>query len=135
MREPAIKKCQLAAAVHNDEAVDQSEGNPTSLKRLLHGWLREVPAPHDRQGVEMDHDLGIRRVAPRASSPGRVRQISNGVGNAGKSTQKWRVLTLRELLGLTRATVRESQEHRTWPPEVVLKFMAAEVVTRKDQRR
>ncbi|MCU1267359.1 MAG: hypothetical protein JWM21_3677 [Acidobacteria bacterium] len=135
MRDPAIKKSQLAAAVHNDEAVDQLEGNSISFKRLFHGWLSEVPARHERQRTDIDHDAGIRRISPAAQSPARVRQISKGTSTVSKSTQKWRVLTIRELLGLTRATVRESQEHRTWPPEVVLKFMAAEVVTRKDQRR
>jgi len=30
-----------------------------------------------------------------------------------------------------RATVRESHTHRHWPPDVVLKFCAAEVITRR----
>ena len=30
-----------------------------------------------------------------------------------------------------RATVRESHTHRHWPAEVVMKFLAAEVITRQ----
>jgi len=32
-----------------------------------------------------------------------------------------------------RATVRESHTHRHWPAEVVMKFMAAEVITRQSR--
>jgi hypothetical protein len=32
-----------------------------------------------------------------------------------------------------RATVRESNSHRHWPAEVVLKFLAAEVITRQSR--
>lgn len=129
MRELAIKKSQFASAL-NDETEDRVVDNPVSLKRLFHGWLREVPRPH-RSESGLDRDNGIRRVLPADPSPGNVRQLQSGL----RTTPKWRILTIREVLGLTRATVRESEEHRTWPPEVILKFMAAEVVTRKDHQR
>jgi hypothetical protein len=134
MRELAIRKSAFTNAVQNGKALGQPQEKPISIKRLFHGLLREVPAPRQRDVVDLDQDLGIRRVSPRSQSAERERQVSNGIGNT-RPTRKWRVLTIRELLGLTRATVRESREHRTWPPDVVLKFMAAEVVTRKDQRR
>jgi hypothetical protein len=45
---------------------------------------------------------------------------------------RWRSsLTSRDITRVNRATVRESNDHRHWPPEVVMSFLAAEVIKRK----
>ncbi|HEV7798551.1 MAG TPA: hypothetical protein VGO73_10365 [Pyrinomonadaceae bacterium] len=41
-----------------------------------------------------------------------------------------RSLTSTDIIRVNRATVRESTTHRHWPPEVVLSFLEADVITR-----
>ena|SRR5882672_5417746 len=41
-----------------------------------------------------------------------------------------RRLSSTEIMHVNRATIRESHEPRAWPPEVVLRFLAAEVIKR-----
>lgn len=44
---------------------------------------------------------------------------------------RWRSsLTSRDITRVNRATVRESTDHRHWPPEVVMSFLAADVIKR-----
>ena len=40
-------------------------------------------------------------------------------------------LSTTDVMRVNRATVRESREHRHWPPEVVQTFMRADVIKRK----
>jgi hypothetical protein len=48
---------------------------------------------------------------------------------------RWiRSLSLTDIARVNHATVRESSDHRPWPPEVVLTFMAAEVIKGKSDR-
>jgi len=42
-----------------------------------------------------------------------------------------RSLSSRDVTRVNRATVRESSDHRHWPPEVVMTFLAAEVIKRR----
>jgi hypothetical protein len=42
-----------------------------------------------------------------------------------------RPLTSNDLIRVNRATVRESTAHRHWPREVILKFLAADVINDK----
>jgi hypothetical protein len=44
-----------------------------------------------------------------------------------------RSLTLTEVTRVNFATVREGTEHRHWPPEVVISFLAADVIKRKQK--
>ena len=45
---------------------------------------------------------------------------------------RWRnSLSSRDVTRVNRATVRESADHRHWPPEVVMSFLAAEVIKRR----
>lgn len=46
--------------------------------------------------------------------------------NYGRSS-----LTSKDVMRVNRATVRESTAHRHWPSEVVLKFLAADVINKK----
>src|SRR5712691_11510031 len=47
-----------------------------------------------------------------------------------QSHRQPRPLTSTDLVRVNHATVRESNAHRAWPPEVVAKFLAAEVIRR-----
>jgi len=48
-----------------------------------------------------------------------------------RATERWRnSLSARDVTQVNRATVRESSDHRHWPPEVVTTFLAAEVIKR-----
>ncbi|MEK6282788.1 MAG: hypothetical protein AABN95_20720 [Acidobacteriota bacterium] len=42
-----------------------------------------------------------------------------------------RALTLEDLIQVRRATIREAGDHRHWPPDVVRRFLVAEVINRK----
>jgi hypothetical protein len=42
-----------------------------------------------------------------------------------------RPLTAADIVHVNRATIRESKAPRIWPPDVVLSFLAADVITRK----
>lgn len=44
-----------------------------------------------------------------------------------------RSLTSTDITRVNRATVRESIDHRLWPPEVVISFLAADVIKRKQR--
>jgi hypothetical protein len=44
-----------------------------------------------------------------------------------------RQLSLADVTRVNFATVREGTEHRHWPPEVVLSFLAADVIKRKQR--
>ena len=41
-----------------------------------------------------------------------------------------RPLTATDVINVNRATIREGTAHRPWPPDVVLRFLAAPVITR-----
>jgi hypothetical protein len=52
--------------------------------------------------------------------------VADARSNAG---DRWRSsLTSRDVTRVNRATVRESSDHRHWPPEVVMTFLAADVI-------
>jgi hypothetical protein len=44
-----------------------------------------------------------------------------------------RALTLDDIIKVSRSTIREGSEHRHWPPDVVKKFLVAEVINRKSK--
>ena len=49
-----------------------------------------------------------------------------------KAADRWRrALTTTDIMRVNRVTVRESTDHRHWPPEVVISFLAAEVIKRR----
>src|SRR5687767_2068716 len=44
-----------------------------------------------------------------------------------------RALTLDDMIKVSRSTIREGSDHRHWPPDVVKKFLVAEVIRRKNK--
>jgi hypothetical protein len=127
MRQLARKNAQ-SVVIPPDIEAEQEEVQPASLKRFFHGWLREV-APRET-GSREDQDVGIRRIT-RDLSRAIARPAPLNLQRAYALNNKRAILTVREMLGVNRATVRESAEHRAWPTDVVLTFMAADVVTRR----
>jgi hypothetical protein len=118
MRQSGLKRSLLSIVPGGYETVDAQTGH-TPFKRLLGGATKEADSSKTNQQSE---DLGIRRV---------TRPVTSTVQPRVPIRKRSQILTIREVLGLNRATVRESSEHRPWPRETVLKFMAADVVTRK----
>lgn len=46
--------------------------------------------------------------------------------------ERWRrTLSFADVTRVSHATVREGTDHRHWPPDVVLSFLAAEVIKRR----
>lgn len=133
MRQLALKKTQPSVVPSSDETAVLTAERTISLKRLFHGWLSEVPAPEAE--VLDDQIPGIRRVLPVKAGEIASQAPRRNVENGASLKERWKGLTTVELLSINRATVRESDAHRHWPQDVVLKFMAAEVVTRKQPRR
>jgi len=76
------------------------------LRESFDGWLNSVAPTLDHSTVSQDQR-----------------------GNAEQLRR--RSLTLTEVTRVNFATVREGTEHRHWPPEVVISFLAADVIKRK----
>jgi hypothetical protein len=131
VREFARRKSELDLNARDSQVAEASDVRPASLKRFFHGWLREaVPVEEKRHD---DTDTGIRRLS-KAESGVVTRLTLRSSRQAEPPKPSRSILTIREVLGLARATVRESETHRTWPPDVVLKFQAAKVVTRRSRK-
>ena len=130
MRELARRKPQPVNVPRDSEAADPADLNPLLLRRFFHGWLREVTPPK----VDVDgDDVGISRIFPTEVAAAIT--APNTLENSGPLKPRWKILTIRDILGINRATVRESTAHRHWPRDVVLKFLAADVVTERNERR
>ncbi|MEP6742450.1 MAG: hypothetical protein ABJB61_08115 [bacterium] len=79
----------------------------SSLKEFFSGWLDSVaPELSSAQPEE------ARTKAPRYRN---------------------RDITSTDMVRVSRATVRESSDHRHWPPEVVAQFLAADVICKKEE--
>lgn len=86
---------------------DPAKESADSLKEFFSGWLDAV-APDLTEGSQA-------RIRARTSGYRRRRVSST------------------DIVRLNRATVRESTDHRQWPPEVVAQFLAAEVIRKNDK--
>jgi hypothetical protein len=60
-----------------------------------------------------------------------VRQNDSLTAKSSETSPRRRPVTSRDIVRVNRATVRESNDHRHWPPEVVQRFLAANVIKRK----
>jgi len=84
-------------------------------------------SPEDKASIlreSFDHWLSS--VAPKLVQTNRP-EAQPGMANRLKQ----RPLTSTEVTRVSFATVREGTEHVHWPPDVVLSFLAAEVIKRK----
>jgi len=107
MKRATLKARTLSLVPHATEHLltPQKSGN---LNEFLDGWLRSI-SPQVIRHREPEADLA-------RLFPGRA------------------PLTVTDVMRVSRATVRESAEHRHWPPDVVRKFMVADVITRNNKR-
>jgi hypothetical protein len=90
---------------------------------------RQAQAPAARRKstiLKESFDSWLSSVAPtllQTPAPESSRNVS----------ERWRSsLSARDVTRVNRATVRESSDHRHWPPEVVTTFLAAEVIKRRN---
>lgn len=104
---------QLARKTRSLSIVPPAEGDVQlplemsnlTLREAFDGWLNSVsPAVLQRESVR----------EKAASAPPRRMPV-----------------TSRDLIRVNRATVRESNDHRHWPPDVVQQFLTANVIKRK----
>jgi len=105
----AARKTRQFSIVRPSNSEEQAADSSASLKEFFSGWLDSV-AP----------DL----------SPARPSKVSAQV-----SGYRQRPVTATDIVRVNRATVRESNSHRHWPPEVVAQFLAAEVIRNKEKCR
>ena len=108
------------------------------MKQLVQNSRRRslgVPATKTRGSASDTSEIG-----PRESSPGWLNSATPPLLHVltwkGKTPQTIYgpdALSSVDQIRVDRATVRESHTHRHWPAEVVMKFMAAEVITRQSR--
>ena len=107
MKQTLQKSENLSLVPSEGRAYDSaSEEKAANLRESFDGWLNSVAQTLDQSTLPQD----------QASTPVQMRRRS---------------LTLADVTRVNFATVREGTEHRHWPPEVVITFLAAEVIKRK----
>ena len=84
------------------------EEKAANLRESFDGWLNSVAPTLDQTNLPQDQTINADRLRRRS-------------------------LTLTEVTRVNFATVREGTEHRHWPPEVVISFLAADVIKRKQR--
>ncbi len=106
MKQFARKSGPLSIVRSSAEEVAKTcvEENTVALRESFDGWLTSV-APTLLQAKSSQDE-------PKNTYRGR------------------RPLTLTDIIRVKRATIRESIAPRAWPPDVVLSFLAAEVIKR-----
>jgi hypothetical protein len=82
-----------------------SETSEIALRESLSGWLNSAAPP--------------------------LLHVLTWKGKTPQSLNRREALSSVDQIRVDRATVRESHTHRHWPAEVVMRFMAAEVITRQ----
>lgn len=100
----------------------QSTRKSSSLTLVPSASEQATAQQHDRTAVLKDSfDGWLNSVAPTLMQP--PAQEKPEVVARG-----WRPLTSIDIVRVNRATIRESSVPRHWPPDVVLSFLAAEVI-------
>src|SRR6185436_810341 len=106
MNQAARKIRQFSIVRAVSRQADPAPESTASLNDFFGGWLDSV-AP---------------RLSQQQRSPAKTLPF-----------QSLRISTT-DIVRVNRATVRESTDHRHWPPDVVAQFLTAEVITRKNKR-
>jgi hypothetical protein len=94
----------LSATKTRGSASDTGE---IALRKSLAGWLNSAAPP--------------------------LLHVITWKGKTSQTLYRREALSSIDEIRVDRATVRESHTHRHWPAEVVMKFMAAEVITRQSR--
>jgi hypothetical protein len=103
MKQPSRKISILSLVGSTGHNRTQPEDRTAALKESFDGWLDSV-------------------------APTLLQSTSNERPSLAKFFR--RSLSSIEHIRVNRATVREGTVHRHWPPDVVLSFLAADVITR-----
>jgi len=107
MKQSAQKTESLSLVPFDARAyLSGTENKAAKLRESFDNWLNSVASTLVQSGVPQDQPSIIDRLGRRP-------------------------LTSSEVTRVNFATVREGNEHRHWPPEVVLTFVAADVIKRK----
>jgi hypothetical protein len=106
MKQFARKSGTFSIVRSSNEAVpaSRSEERAVALRGSFDGWLNSVAPTFVQSESSQDE--------PKTAYRSR------------------RILTATDILRVNRATIRESTAPRLWPPDVVLKFLAADVIKR-----
>src|SRR6185295_2304745 len=104
----SAQKCEKLSLVPSDKQDSGTAPAAKNLRDTFDGWLNSV--------------------APTLTQANPVEDRPNVAERL-----KRRTLTLTEATRVNFATVREGTEHGHWPPEVVMSFLAAEVIKRKPE--
>ena len=107
MKQAARKVPQLSIVRSRSVPEEFLENSADSLQEFFSGWLDSVAPELAKE--------------PQARIPART------------SGYRRRLVSSTDIVRLNRATVRESTDHRHWPPEVVAQFLTAEVIRRNDK--
>jgi hypothetical protein len=102
----ARKTRQFSIVRPGSRSDEPTADTPPSLKEFFTGWLDSVAPELSREQLPNAPPVGNRQ----------------------------RPISTTDIVRVNRATVRESTDHRHWPAEVVLQFLTAEVITRKNKR-
>src|SRR6266487_100680 len=108
MKQFARKSGTFSIVRSSTEAVPEScsEERAVALRGSFDGWLNSVAPTFVQSESSQDE--------PKTAQGSR------------------RILTATDILRVNRATIRESTAPRRWPPDVVLKFLAADVIKRTE---
>ena len=109
MKQSLQKSENLSLVPFDARAYDSGTADKAAhLRESFDNWLNSVASTLVQSGVPQDQAI-----------------IADRLGR--------RPLTSSEVTRVNFATVREGTEHRHWPPEVVLSFLAADVIKRKQK--
>jgi hypothetical protein len=106
MKQRTRENSILALVGPADPGQAMAEGRAEALKKSFDGWVDSV-APNLLQSAVDEQPVTSKRTR--------------------------RSLTYNDVLHVNRATIRESNSPRHWPPDVVLSFLAAEVIKRNER--
>lgn len=87
--------------------------------------LALVPPAEDSNSAQQE-----RAERQRDYFDGWLTSVASGVAPERRPAAK-RALTLEDIVQVRRSTIREGADHRPWPPDVVRKFLVAEVIKRR----
>ena len=107
MKRTALKTIPLALVPSRAKSVKRSKEKASSAPDYFDGWLQSItPAP-----------------------------ITNNTGTSNQEGGRYKnqPLTQHELNRVSLSTIRESSDHRHWPPGVFEKFLVADVIRRSEQ--
>jgi hypothetical protein len=113
-----------------DSALLISKGESKMLQLKKRMPLSLIPAPRPALEEGFDISAGTLDESFQGWLQGTTSPECES-GSTNTQARRIRPITTREFLQVERATVRESYEHSVWPTGAFIKFLTAEVITRR----